>query len=123
MPTRHNTNIDSYKAQMFAIAGDNQHGVGLHSGYDLNSQIEQSSANSGTDSANSQEPLWAYQKSLSDIHYPAAALQGYENSLGQGYPFIDETPTDPDKNYFSYRENSDHHGHGLHSRPISGQCE
>ena len=123
MPTRHNTNIDSYKAQMFAIAGDNQHGVGLHSGYDLNSQMEQSSANSGTDSANSQEPLWAYQKSQGEIHYPPAALQGYDNSMGH-YPFIDETPTDPDKNYFSYRENSEHHLHGHgHSRPISGQCE
>ena len=134
MPGRHNTNIDSYttqyKAQMFAIAGDNQHGVGLHSGFDLNSQIEQSSANSGTDSANSQEPLWAYQRS--DIHYPAAALQGYDNSVGQShqshqshqphhYPFIDDTPTDPDKNYFSYRDSSDHHGR--HSRPISGQCK
>ena len=127
---RHTTNIDSYKAQMFAIAGDNQHGLSgglrLHSGFDLNSQMEQSSANSGTDSANSQEPLWAYQRS--DSHYPAAALQGYDNSVGQlgqlgpphHYPFIDDTPTsEPDKNYFSY--SSDHTGR--HSRPISGQCK
>ena len=120
MAGRHNANIDSYKAQMFAIAGENQHGLRLHSGFDLNSQIEQSSANSGTDSANSQEPLWAYQKSQSDIHYPAAALQGYENSLGHHYPFIDDTPTDPDRNYFSYRDSSEP---GRHSRPISGQCK
>ena len=103
MAGRHNANIDCYKAQMFAIAGDNQHGVGgglrLTSGFDLNSQMEQSSANSGTDSANSQEPLWAYQRSEqqshTDIHYPAAALQGYDNSLGH-YPYIDETPTEPE---------------------------
>ena len=91
--------MESYKSsQVFAIAGENQHGIS--SGYDINQQVEHGSSNSHTDSANSQvvvgeiganlifvvkscplqEPLWAYQKSssegaFSDTHYPAAALQ------------------------------------------------
>ena len=108
----HNTETDQYKARMFTIAGENQ----LASGYDLNQHSEQGSSKSQTDSANSTEPLWAYQKSPGD-HYPSQALQGYENSLGN-YPFIDETPTDPERNYFAYRDP------GLDpSRPMSGQCE
>ena len=48
--------LESYKtAQVFAIAGENQHG-GLPSTYDLQQQIEHGSngSNSHTDSANSQ---------------------------------------------------------------------
>jgi len=114
---RHNPNIDTYKAQMFAIAGENQHGT--MTGYDINQQIEQGSSNSQTDSANSQEPLWAYQKSPSegqfDPHYPSQALQGYENSVDH-YPYIDQTPTDPDRNYFAYRDPAE-----AATRPMSGQ--
>ena len=70
-------NLDQYKAQMFTIAGENQHGTRQ---YDMSShQIEQASSNSQSDSANSQEPLWSYQKSPSegmDLHYPPAALAG-----------------------------------------------
>ena len=70
-------NLDLYKTQMFTIAGENQHGTRQ---YDLSShQIEQASSNSQSDSANSQEPLWSYQKSPSegmDLHYPPAALAG-----------------------------------------------
>ena len=82
---------DAYnKAHMFAItgAGENQHG---QSGYDLtrpdlhhHQQHLQGEpggcSNSQSDSANSTEPLWAYQKSPCsdgmDLHYPAAALAG-----------------------------------------------
>jgi len=118
---RHAT-MEGYKSsQVFAIAGENQHGIA--SSYDMNQQAEHGSSNSHTDSANSQEPLWAYQKSssegaFSDTHYPAAALQGYENSLPPQYPYIDETPTDPPGNYFAYRTTSEAEGF---SRPMSGQ--
>ena len=85
---------------MFATAADNQH-PGSGPGYDLQTGLEpggQSGAASHTDSANSQEPLWAYQKSPSD-YYPSAALEGYDNTGHPGghmgsYPYIDETPTD-----------------------------
>jgi len=133
---RHPANIDSYKAQMFAIAADNQHGShpGHGPGYDLHHQIDKgghggSGANSHTDSANSQEPLWAYQKSPSD-YYPSAALEGYDNNLGPlpgagpgGYPYIDETPTDPDRHYLSHVHHHDPSESGRLSRPISGQCK
>ena len=112
---RHAPNIDSYKTQMFSIAADNQHGSHATAGLGL----EQGSAsNSHTDSANSQEPLWAYQKSPSD-YYPAAALEGYDNGMG-AYPYIDETPTEPDRNYFA--GHVQHHD-GRLSRPVSGQCK
>ena len=49
---RHAT-MESYKSsQVFAIAGENQHGMA--SGYDMNQQVEHGSSNSHTDSANSQ---------------------------------------------------------------------
>ena len=49
---RHAT-MESYKSsQVFAIAGENQHGIA--SGYDMNQQVEHGSSNSHTDSANSQ---------------------------------------------------------------------
>merc|ERR1711892_524737 len=100
---------------MFSIAAENQHGI---SNYDINQQIEQGSSNSQADSANSQEPLWAYQQSpVSDgmtrfqepstsnsgPHlYPSHALAGYDNSGPPSYPFIDDTPSDPERNYFAY---------------------
>merc|ERR1719225_284040 len=125
---RHANNIDSYKAQMFAIAADNQHG-GPGPGYDLQSGLEvggQSGANSHTDSANSQEPLWAYQKSPSD-YYPSAALEGYDNSMGAppghlgSYPYIDETPTEPSRGHFFPGQDARSMAGSRISRPISGQ--
>ena len=77
-----------------------------------------------------QEPLWAYQKSPSDhikgFHEPTStsrdtkaftskAQPAYDNPGPPIYPFIDETPTDPDRNYFAYHEHS--------GRPMSGQCK
>ena len=127
---RHANNIDSYKAQMFAIAADNQHG-GPGPGYDLQSGLEvggQSGANSHTDSANSQEPLWAYQKSPSD-YYPSAALEGYDNSMGAppghlgSYPYIDETPTEPSRGHFFPGQDARSMAGSRISRPISGQCK
>ena len=48
---RHAATMESYKSsQVFAIAGENQHGIG----YDMNQQVEHGSSNSHTDSANSQ---------------------------------------------------------------------
>ena len=93
-------------------------------GYDLQTQLDkESGANSHTDSANSQEPLWAYQKSPSD-YYPSAALEGYENNItATGYPYIDETPTDPDRNYLTHRDHQHLGEHGRISRPVSGQCK
>ena len=123
---RHATNMDSYKAQMFAIAADNQHGAHHGAGFDHHDHHQthvvdkESGANSHTDSANSQEPLWAYQKSPSD-YYPSAALEGYENNISSSYPYIDETPSDPDRNYLTHRELQP--VEGRISRPISGQCK
>ena len=134
---RHANNIDSYKAQMFAIAADNQH-PGPGPGYDLQSGLEpggQSGANSHTDSANSQEPLWAYQKSPSD-YYPSAALEGYDNTMSGhpghmgSYPYIDETPTEAGHGHFF--PGPHHRDPGAEarsmagsriSRPVSGQCK
>ena len=49
---RHAT-MEGYKSsQVFAIAGENQHGIA--SSYDMNQQAEHGSSNSHTDSANSQ---------------------------------------------------------------------
>jgi len=110
---------------MFNIVGNSQHGI---SNYDITQQLEQGSSNSHTDSANSQEPLWAYQKSPSDhikgFHEPTStshdakaftskAQSAYDNPGPPTYPFIDETPTDPDRNYFAYHDRS--------GRPMSGQ--
>merc|ERR1719225_380828 len=123
---RHAANIDSYKAQMFAIAADNQH---PGPGYDLATGLEpgaQSGANSHTDSANSQEPLWAYQKSPSD-YYPSAALEGYDNSMNGhpghlgSYPSIDETPTEPSRGHFFPGQDARSMAGSRISRPVSGQ--
>ena len=95
----------------------------------------QSGANSHTDSANSQEPLWAYQKSPSD-YYPSAALEGYDNSMNGhpghmgSYPYIDQTPTDAGHGHFF--PGPHHRDPGAEarsmagsriSRPVSGQCK
>jgi len=122
----HHEGGGAYKSKMFSIAAENQHGI---SNYDINQQIEQGSSNSQADSANSQEPLWAYQQSpVSDgmtrfqepstsnsgPHlYPSHALAGYDNAGPPSYPFIDDTPSDPERNYFAY--------HDQGGRPISGQ--
>ena len=116
--SRHAPTIDNYKTQMFAIAADNQHGAHHH----LGPSDQGSASTSHTDSANSQEPLWAYQKSPSD-YYPAAALEGYDNGMGTSYPYIDETPTDPDRNYLPPPHLQHHTHEGRISRPVSGQCK
>ena len=120
----HSAALDSYKAQMFAIAADHQHGTAAQ----LQDPGAGGSGASHTDSANSQEPLWAYQKSPSD-YYPSAALEGYDNTAPYpvtSYPYIDETPTDPDRGLYLPPRGEDlgprPHSRGP-SRPISGQCE
>ena len=135
----------AYKAQIFAIAGDNQHGVStaksrptarnhLHHQHhhlgamaitydDVNDVPGDSSA------ANSQEPLWAYQQSPADssassgleLHYPAAALQSYADDAYPGYPYIDETPTEPDHGGYFVQDTQEYARR--HSRVLSGECK
>ncbi len=86
--------------------------------------------------ANSQEPLWAYQQQQSpadssassgqELHYPAAALQGYVDldAAYPGYPYIDETPTTeqpPDQGAYFLQDTQEYARR--HSRVLSGECK
>jgi hypothetical protein len=130
----------AYKAQIFAIAGDNQHGTTmtkssrpptlrnhLHHHHPM-TYDEVNDAPGDSSAANSQEPLWAYQQSPADssassgleLHYPAAALQGYADDAYPGYPYIDETPTEPDHGSYFVQDTQEFARR--HSRVLSGEC-
>ncbi len=113
---------------------NHHHGPPLPACYD--DDITDATTPGGDSSAaNSQEPLWAYQQQQSpadssassgqELHYPAAALQGYVDldAAYPGYPYIDETPTteQPDQGAYFLQDTQEYARR--HSRVLSGECK